>query len=109
MEGGLGQCVAQMVAAREFNAADRGPAPVHGCVTTGEAWQFLRLAGDAVELDRRRFYLDNVPGVLAAIAAVVRTAEEQCKPQGAGLVDGGIRRLIVGEERLVAAVPLTTP
>lgn len=74
VEGGLGQCVAQMVAAREFNAADRGPAPVHGVVTTGEAWQFLRLTGDAVELDRRRFYLDNVAGVLAAIAAVVRAA-----------------------------------
>jgi hypothetical protein len=75
VEGGLGQCVAQMVAAREFNAATRDPAPIYGCVTTGEAWQFLRLTGDAVELDRRRFYLDNVAGILGAIAAVIAAAE----------------------------------
>src|SRR5205809_875900 len=46
IEIGLGECVAQMVAAREFNR-DRGTAsrPVFGCVTTGETWQFLELSG----------------------------------------------------------------
>jgi hypothetical protein len=48
---------------------------VFGCVTTGEAWQFLRLSGDTVELDGRRFYLDNVGGVLGALLAVVAEAE----------------------------------
>ena len=80
VEGGLGQCVAQLVAAREFNAAGGGPATVYGCVTTGEAWQFLRLRGDAVDLDRRRFYLDNVAGVLGAIAAVVSAADTDGVP-----------------------------
>jgi hypothetical protein len=76
VEGGLGQCIAQMVAARAFNeAAGRAAASVFGCVTTGEAWQFLRLSGDAVELDGRRFYLDNVGGVLGALLAVVVEAE----------------------------------
>ena len=74
VEAGLGQCVAQLVAAREFNAASRGPSPVYGCVTTGEAWQFLRLTGDAVELHASRFYLDNVAGVLGAIAAIAAEA-----------------------------------
>ncbi len=73
VEGGLGQCVAQMVAAREFNAAaGRSPLlPVYGCVTTGEAWQFLKLADGVAELDARRFYLDNPAGILGAISAVV--------------------------------------
>jgi hypothetical protein len=76
VEGGLGQCIAQMVAARAFNeAAGRAAAAVFGCVTTGEAWQFLRLSGDTVELDGRRFYLDNVGGVLGALLAVVAEAE----------------------------------
>lgn len=75
VEGGLGQCIAQTVAAREFAAAAGHTAPVYGCVTTGEAWQFLRLAGDVVELDDRRYYLDNVAGVLGAFAAVVAQAE----------------------------------
>jgi len=74
VEAGLGQCVAQLVAAREFNGASRGPAPVFGCVTTGEAWQFLRLDGDAVALHAARFYLDNVAGVLGAILAAVSEA-----------------------------------
>ena len=76
VEGGLGQCIAQMVAARAFNeAAGRVGAAVFGCVTTGEAWQFLRLSGDAAELDGRRFYLDNIAGVLGALLAVVAEAE----------------------------------
>jgi len=76
VEAGLGQCVAQMVAARAFNESDGQPGvPVFGCVTTGESWQFLRLAGDAAaELDGRRLYLDNVAGVLAALVAVVDQA-----------------------------------
>ncbi len=39
VEGGLGQCVAQMVAAWEFNSAAGDPiGSIYGCVTTGEAW-----------------------------------------------------------------------
>ncbi len=76
VEGGLGQCIAQMAAAQQFNAAAGGcNANVYGCVTTGEAWQFLRLSGNIAELDNRRFYLDNVAGVLGAISAVVREVE----------------------------------
>jgi hypothetical protein len=76
VEAGLGQCIAQMVAAKEFNEIEqRGGTPLFGCVTTGESWQFLRLAGHAVELDHRRFYLDNVAGILAALMAIVAEAE----------------------------------
>jgi hypothetical protein len=78
VEAGLGQCIAQMEAAREFNvAAGRGPVPIYGCVTTGEAWQFLRLVEGTVDLDSRRIYLDNVAGILGVLAAIVSTAESQ--------------------------------
>jgi len=81
VEAGLGQCIAQMVAARAFNeAAGRTGAPLYGCVTTGESWQFLRLAGDAAELDGRRLYLDNVAGVLGALLAIVAEAERHADP-----------------------------
>jgi hypothetical protein len=76
IELGLGQCVAQMVAARMFNhAADRGATTVYGCVTTGEVWQFLRLEDRIALIDRRRFYLDDVAGILSAIQAIVLEAE----------------------------------
>ena len=76
IEIGLGQCIAQMVGARKFNeAAGRTRAPVYGCVTTGETWQFLRLADQVALLDRRRYYLDNVGGILKVLQAIYQDAE----------------------------------
>lgn len=78
IEIGLGQCIAQMVAARIFNERSaRGDTPVYGCVTTGETWQFLRLAGQLALLHRRRYYLDNVGNVLAAFLAIYRDVADQ--------------------------------
>jgi hypothetical protein len=72
VEAGLGQCAAQMVAARLFNEQEgHAVARVFGCVTTGEAWQILRLEGDAVSIARTRYYIDNVGLVLAAWGAVL--------------------------------------
>jgi hypothetical protein len=68
IELGLGQCVAQMVGARLFNErAGATPGPVYGAVTTGEAWQFLRLEGTAVTLHPQRLFIDNLGGILAAL------------------------------------------
>jgi len=72
IESGLGQCVAQMVGARLSNEkTGRRSAPVHGCVTTGEAWQFLRLEPAAVSIDRSRYYIDNVGAILAVMLAII--------------------------------------
>lgn len=76
VEGGLGQCIAQMLAARRFNeAAGQAALPIHGCVTTGETWQFLRLAEPLALLDHKRYYLDNLAGILGVLQAIVRTAQ----------------------------------
>ena len=72
IEAGLGQCVAQMVAAREFNA--RPPAAMYGCVTTGEAWQFLRLEGDTVAYNAQQLYRSDLGGVLAMFGRIVEAA-----------------------------------
>jgi hypothetical protein len=75
IEAGLGQCVAQMVAAQIYNErSGRAAAPVFGCVTTGETWQFLRLLQAAVTIDQGRFYIDNVGGILAALQATIQAA-----------------------------------
>ena len=68
IEAGLGQCVAQMFAARQFNAA-RGESdrPVFGCVTTGETWQFVRLTSSDLTLHTDRLFIDNVGELLAAL------------------------------------------
>ena len=72
IENGLGQCVAQMVGARLFNeSSGQKDAPIFGCVTTGEVWQFLKLDGALAVLDERRFYLDNPGLILAALLFVI--------------------------------------
>ncbi len=78
IEAGLGQCIAQMVAARVFNERAGTAGPVFGCVTTGEDWQFLRLDGNVVVIDTSRRYINDVDSVLAALlAAVTRTPPAQ--------------------------------
>src|SRR5262249_28132224 len=50
--GGLGQCVATMAAAREFNDRESsGATIVHGAMTTGSIWRFLKLEGTTVCID----------------------------------------------------------
>lgn len=74
VDGGIGQCVAQMVGVQVFN--DRAGEPldaVFGCVTTGEDWQFLRLAGTTVTLHRPRLYIATVGLVLAALLRSIET------------------------------------
>lgn len=74
IELGLGQCAAQMTAARLFNERAGTAGPVYGVVTTGEAWQFLRLDGAALTLHTERLFVDNLGGVLAALQAALRAA-----------------------------------
>jgi hypothetical protein len=58
IELGLGQCIAQMVAAQQFNIRKKtGIERVYGCVTNAEAWQFLRLEGQELGFDRERYVL----------------------------------------------------
>jgi hypothetical protein len=77
IDGGLGQCVAQMVAVQLYNErSGHSPPAVYGCVTTGEAYQFLRLAGEEVTIDTGRLYIDNVGGILAALYASVQQATD---------------------------------
>jgi hypothetical protein len=81
IEAGLGQCVAQMVAAQDYNERHgRVREAVYGCVTTGEAWQFLRLAGPDVTVDKGRFYIDNVGAILSAFGTIVARSQGSVTP-----------------------------
>ncbi len=70
--GALGQCAAQMLGARLFNRG--GPAEIEtifGCVTTGEAWQFLQLEDEFVHIDSKRYYINNVGQVLGVFQVII--------------------------------------
>lgn len=70
VEGGVGQCIAQMVGARTFNERSGHPARVFGCVTTGEDWQFLRLDDSIAGYDTTRRYINDLGGLLAVFRAI---------------------------------------
>lgn len=73
VEAGLGQCIAQMVAADLFNrSSNQVEKPVYGCVTTGEVWQFIKLSQKIAFLDQQRYYLDNVGAILAIVQTIVQ-------------------------------------
>ncbi|MBY0229636.1 MAG: hypothetical protein K2W96_10180 [Gemmataceae bacterium] len=72
---GLGQCIAAMVAAREFNARVSPPIPtVHGATTTGTAWKFLRLTGSALALDATEYYITEPARILGILAHILTTS-----------------------------------
>jgi hypothetical protein len=68
IKAGLGQCVAEMVAAREFNSAEpTAPSRIHGAVTTGSDWRFLRLEGGRVFIDRTEYYVHQLESILGIL------------------------------------------
>lgn len=70
---GIPQCIAEMYAGQIFNERRGRSRPVmHGVVTTGNVWRFLRLSGSVAEVDMTELYLhevDRVLGVLLAMTA----------------------------------------
>lgn len=72
IELGMGQCVAQMVGALLFNELEGHPVEqVFGCVTTGEIWQFLKLAQDTIWVNERRYYINHVETILGVFQQIV--------------------------------------
>jgi len=69
---GLGQCVAEMVAARIYNEREGKPLPaIFGAVTTGQAWKFLKLQGGTVYIDLADYYIDNPDRIVGILAGMV--------------------------------------
>lgn len=71
---GLGQCIASVVGARLVNEREGHPGPIHGVVTTGTAWQFLRLDGQTVTLDTEEYSLDRLDRLLGIFRAIIEGA-----------------------------------
>ena len=70
---GLGQCVAEMVAAQRFNAEQGNDIPcVYGTTTSGIEWVFLKLEEKKLQLDMAAYTIercDKILGILASMAA----------------------------------------
>jgi hypothetical protein len=69
---GLGQCIAEMLAAQRFNVEDnQAISTIYGIVTTGNAWKFLKLTNHDVFIDVKEYYIDNPSKILGILAAMI--------------------------------------
>jgi hypothetical protein len=72
--GGLGQCVAEMVAAQIFNQqADNQIPIILGVVTSGNIWKFLQLQGKECRIDLNEYYLKDISKILGILNSAVNT------------------------------------
>ncbi|MBW4475926.1 MAG: hypothetical protein KME54_03380 [Tolypothrix brevis GSE-NOS-MK-07-07A] len=70
INGGFGQCAAEMVAAQIFNQqAAIEIKTIYGAVTTGSIWQFLKLEGQILTIDLSEYYLKDVNKILGILAS----------------------------------------
>ena len=69
IKGGLGQCVAEMIAAQMFNEREGNAIEtIYGAVTTGEIWKFLKLVGAVASIDLSDYYIvRDVPNILGIL------------------------------------------
>ena len=73
LTAGLGQCVAEMVAAQRFNAEQGNDiACIYGSITSGIDWLFLKLKGKKLYIDMAAYQIaqcDKILGILASMVA----------------------------------------
>jgi len=69
---GLGQCVAEMVAAQRFNAEKGNDIScVYGTITSGIDWIFLKLEGKKLQLDMAAYTIERCDKILGILASMV--------------------------------------
>jgi hypothetical protein len=70
---GMGQCIAEMIAAQKFNELNGIPITnVYGTVTTGSIWRFLKLSGKTVCVDLSDYPVPPVDQVLGILSYLVQ-------------------------------------
>jgi hypothetical protein len=72
IQSGLGQCMAEMIAAQLFNQLKNNPVrTIYGVVTTGTNWKFMRLCGENIEIDLSEYYLNDIGKILGILKSFV--------------------------------------
>ncbi len=68
IQSGLGQCMAETIAAQIFNQRQENDIQtIYGVVTTGSIWKFFKLEGIAIEIDTDEYFINNVPKIIGIL------------------------------------------
>lgn len=78
LKSGIGQCIAEMIAAQKFNQAKNKPiTTIYGTVSSGTQWRFLKLEEKTVTIDLTDYPLPPVEQILGFLVWMVKGAGEQ--------------------------------
>lgn len=79
LDSGLGQCIAEMVAAQKFNQQQGNSISIiYGTVTSGSLWRFLKLEEQTVVFDLKEYSMspiEQILGILVYIASSGKVLE----------------------------------
>lgn len=76
IETGLGQCMAEMIAAQLFNHQKGNEVQkVYGVVTTGSLWKFMQLEDQTITIDLNEYFLGNVGKIVGILRSWIETEE----------------------------------
>lgn len=79
---GLGQCIAEMVAAQRFNEQQGQLIPIiYGTVSSGTLWRFMQLEGTVVTIDLLDYTLPPLEQILGILVWMLREDEKIVIPQ----------------------------
>ncbi|MEB3831207.1 hypothetical protein [Phormidium sp. CCY1219] len=68
IKSGLGQCIAEMIAAQRFNQRDALElSTIYGAVTTGAIWKFLKLLGQTAFIDLDDYYITSYEKIIGIL------------------------------------------
>ena len=72
LTAGLGQCVAEMVAAQRFNAEKGNDIPrIYGTITSGIDWLFLKLEDKKLHIDMAAYQIAQCDKILGILTSMV--------------------------------------
>ncbi len=72
---GIGQCIAEMIAAQRFNEQKKQPiSKIYGVVSSGILWRFMKLEGQTVTIDLMDYPLQPVEQILAFLVWMTRNS-----------------------------------
>ena len=78
LKNGIGQCMAEMVAAQIFNnRAENDPEgnaekTIYGVVPTGTSWLFMNIIGSHIQVDDREYFINEVDQLLGILMVPFR-------------------------------------
>lgn len=72
IQSGLGQCMAEMIAAQVFNEIKGNQiSTIYGVITTGTNWRFLRLNGKTIEIDLNEYFISQLGKILGILKSTI--------------------------------------